>query len=449
MLLSALEQARLIRKREVSPLELTEQYLKRIENLNPQLGCFFHVAAESAMAEAKARTEQLAQCFATDLSPLFGVTTAIKDLNNVAGMPTSYGVAALKNNLANSDDVIVSKLKNAGLIVLGKTATSQLGSLPYTEPGGFAPALNPHSSDYTSGGSSGGSAAAVAANVCAIAQGSDGGGSIRGPAFCCGVVGLKPSRGRVSFAPIGDYQSGIATNGVLARTVLDAAAMLDVIAGYVPGDPYWLEEPANSFLSLAQQSLPPLRIGMVTAIAPAKDLHPDCQKAVEDTAVKLENLGHHIEPITLSAEELIEPFKTIWAAGVTSANVPLELLEPMNQWIASQSGTAGEYLQAVAKMQLFSRRLVGSLSGYDVLLSPVYTHPAIKVHQWKDLPPAETLEKIIRWILPCPIWNATGQPAIALPVSTSTVPVGIQLVGKPAAESTILAIAHQLELGDG
>ena len=444
---SALKQAELIKKRQISPLELTELYLERIERYNPQLGCFHHVAAEKAIADAKAKTEQLAQTQdVTELPPLFGVTTAIKDLHPVAEMPISYGVAALKDRIADYDEAFVSKLKNAGLIILGKTATSQLGSLPYTEPPGFPPTRNPWNLEHTAGGSSGGSAAAVAAGLCAIAHGSDGGGSVRGPAFCCGLVGLKPNRGRISFAPLGDFQNGIGTHGILSRTVLDSAAMLDIVSGYVLGDPYWVDDPKISFLEATQQPLPKLRLGIVEAIAPATGIHPILQQTVTATANKLKQLGHTVEPISIDIRELIEPFATIWSAGVTSSGVSLELLSPMNQWIASRSSSAGEYLQAVRAMQLFSRQMIGLFDNYDVLLLPTYTQPTIKVNQWLGLKPEETLQQIINWILPCPIWNATGQPAIAIPTGLAEeLPIGVQLVGKPADEATILALAHQLE----
>ena len=442
---SALEQAQLIKNRYISPLELTELYLERIEQYNPQLGCFYHVAAESAIADARQKTEQLAQKDVTQLPPLFGVTTAIKDLNSVLGMPISYGVAALKDKIAQYEDAVVTKLKNAQLIILGKTATSQLGSLPYTEPPGFLPTRNPHNLEYTAGGSSGGAAAAVAAGLCAVAQGSDGGGSIRGPAFCCGIVGLKPSRGRVSFAPVGDYQSGIATHGVLSRTVLDSAAVLDIISGYVPGDPYWLDDPSIPFLQATQQPLPQLRIGSVSAIAPFST-NTALKQTLTTTAKHLEGLGHIIEPISLDITELIEPFTTIWSAGIASSSIPLEFLDPMNQWIANLSGGAGKYLKAVTKMQMFSRQIVGLFQYYDVLLLPTYNHHPIKVNHWADLSEEKTLDKIINWIAPCPIWNATGQSAIALPTGFSNgLPIGVQLVSKPPEEAVVLALAYQLE----
>jgi len=206
---SALEQAQLIRQGQFSPLELVELYLSRIQQFNPQLGCYFTVATDMALADAKAKTEQLTQIKdSAELPPFFGVPIAIKDLTSVQGLPCSYGTPLLKDKIAPYDDGVVTRIKQAGFIILGKTATSEVGSLPYTEPPGFPPARNPWNLEYTPGGSSGGAAAAVAAGLCPIAQGSDGGGSVRGPASCCGVVGIKPARGRVSFAPVGDRQNG-------------------------------------------------------------------------------------------------------------------------------------------------------------------------------------------------------------------------------------------------
>ncbi|MGB3201097.1 MAG: amidase, partial [Nodosilinea sp.] len=232
--LPALEQARLIRSREVSPLELTEIYLNRIERLNPALGAYVTVMAPQALADAKAKTEYLASN-PDHLPPLFGVTVSVKDLNPVEGVACAYGIKAACALIANQDDYIVSKLRQAGLIILGKTATSQLGSLPYTEPPGFPPARNPWNLDYTPGGSSGGGAAALAAGLCAISQGSDGGGSLRGPASCCGLVGMKAARGRISFSPAGERLNGLAVNGPLGRTVADTAVLLDVLSGYELG----------------------------------------------------------------------------------------------------------------------------------------------------------------------------------------------------------------------
>lgn len=445
----ALEQVQLIRRREVSPLELVEVYLERIQRLNVQLGSYFTVMAQ-AIADAKAKTEQLASAKdISELPPFFGVPISIKDLNPVAGVVCTYGSQVLRETVATADDGVVTRIKQAGFIILGKTATPELGSLPYTEPPGFPPARNPWNLDYTPGGSSGGAAASVAAGLCAIAQGSDGGGSIRGPAACCGLVGIKPSRGRVSSAPVGDRLSGMAAIGPLARTVADAAALLDVMSGYVTGDPYWLPNPNPSFLAATSQKLNPLRIAFVTALPPLGAANPVCQQAVHQTVQLLSELGHRVEEIgCLDLGDLIEPFTTVWQAGVAVAEIPEALLQPMNRWLRSRTGSEiGDYLKAVAQLQVIARRIVAVFDAVDVLVLPTYMHQPILVGEWANLTPEETLEKIIHWIAPCPPFNVSGQPAIAIPTGfdTNGLPVSVQLVGRPAAEATLIALAAQLE----
>lgn len=442
----ALTQAQLIRNREVSPLELIELYLQRIEQLDSQLGSYFTVMAPSAIADARAKTQLLAKNN-DQLPPFFGVPIAIKDLHPVAGVRCTYGSPALMENIATYDDGVVSRLKQAGFIILGKTATSELGSFPYTEPLGFPPTRNPWNLDYTAGGSSGGSAAAVAAGLCAVAQGSDGGGSVRGPAFCCGVVGLKPSRGRVSFAPLGDRLSGIPAIGSLTRNVADAAAMLDVMAGYVTGDPYWLPAPETSFLSAASRTPKALNIAFSTSIPPMGEAENDCKQAVLDTVKVLSDLGHHVEQSCPDFTGLTEPFTAVWQAGVAYSGIPKEVLQPMNQWLYEQTGSAGDYLRAVAQMQVIARKIVAFFDTIDVLVLPTYMHPTIRVGEWANLSPQETFEKIVNWVAPCPPFNATGQCAIALPTGFDSVglPIGIQLIGRPAAETTIISLAAQLE----
>jgi amidase len=444
---SALEQAQRIRSKQLSPLELVQLYLDRIELLNPKLGCYFTIMAEEAIALAQTQTEQLTANDPLELPPFFGVPISIKDLNPVAGVRCTYGSRMLINQEATYDDAVVTRIRQAGFIIIGKTATSEVGSLPYTEPQGFPPARNPWNLDYTPGGSSGGAAASVAAGVCAIAHGSDGGGSVRGPAFCCGLVGLKPSRGRISHAPIGDYQNGISTHGPIARTVADAAALLDVMSGYVTGDPYWLPAPTISFLQATQQPIGCLRIAFSTKIPPVGEASEGCAEAVTQTVQLLEEMGHQVERGCPDFTELIEPFKAVWQAGVAASGIPKDLLTPMNQWLLEQTGSAGDYLRAVGQMQVAARRIVAFFDQFDVLVLPTYMHAAIRVGEYEDLTPEETIERIVNWIAPCPPFNATGQPAIAIPTGLSAegLPVGVQLVGKPADETTLIAIAAQLE----
>ncbi|KKI98663.1 amidase [Prochlorothrix hollandica] len=450
----ALDQASLIRQKQVSPLELVDLYLDRIERLNPRLGSYFTVMATEARAEAQAKTESLAHNPA-DLPPFFGVPLSIKDLNPVAGVPCSYGIAAARDRRATEDDGVVTRLRSAGFIILGKTATSQLASLPYTEPPGFAPARNPWNLDYTPGGSSGGAAAALAAGLCAVAQGSDGGGSLRGPALCCGVVGLKPSRGRVSFAPVGDRMGGMAVNGPLGRTVADTAALLDVMAGYVQGDPYWLPDPQPSFLVTSQRAsrsaITPLRIGFTTTIPPFGCAAAPCSQAVETTAQRLAALGHHLEPMTLpDLTPLIDPFTVLWQCVIAEAQVPWVVLERFNRWLAWRAAwiNSGAYQRALTQVQRLGRTIVTATAAFDAVLLPVYLHQPIRVGQWQGRSSAQTLQDVIRWIAPCPPFNASGQPALALPtgeLDSHGLPLGVQLVGRSGDEATLLTLAAQLE----
>lgn len=449
----ALDQARLIRSKEISPLELTQLYLERIERLNPTLGSFFLVMADQAIQDAKQKTERLAnlghgQIDAQELPPFFGVPIPIKDLTPVEGVPCSYGINVLRKRVATEEAGIVTRFKKAGFILLGKTATSALGSTPYTEAKGFPPARNPWNIDYTPGGSSGGAAAAVAAGLSAVAHGSDGGGSIRGPAACCGLVGLKPARGRVSHAPIGDKLSGLAIDGPLTRTVADAAALLDVMAGYEVGDPYWLPDPPESFLSATQKPTGPLRIAFATDIPPVGKVNPICEQAVLEMARLLEGLGHAVEPIQLDFTELAEPLTTAWQASV-DMGVPWFVLGKLNRWLLgrSRSRSGGMYLRAVMQMQAIARRTVAKLAHLDALLLPVFMHPTIRVGEWAKLRAAKEFENIVNWVAPCPPFNATGQPGIALPAGfdPNGLPIGIQLIGRPADEQTLISLAAQIE----
>jgi amidase len=441
----ALEQAQLIRRREVSPLELVQIYLKRIQSLNPQLGSYFTVMAEQALADAKAKTEMLTT--SKELPLFFGVPISIKDLNPVAGVPCTFGNPALLNNILDFDDGVVTRIKQAGFILLGKTATSELGSFPYTEPTGFPPARNPWNLEYTPGGSSGGAAAALAAGLCAIAQGSDGGGSIRGPAACCGLVGIKPARGRVTHAPVGDRLSGIATNGPIARTVADAAALLDVMSGYVTGDPYWLPDPEPSFLTASKERIGRLRVAYATSILPIGEADATCKQGVLQTVKLLEECGHTVEEKCPDFSGLVEPFQVVWQTSVAASGLPAEALQPVNRFLLARTGSAGEYLQAVYQMQMVSRLIVAFFDTVDVLVLPVYMHSPIRVGEWANLTPEETFQNIINWVAPCPPFNASGQPAIALPVGfdSNGVPISVQIVAKPAQEATLISLAAQLE----
>ncbi len=440
---AALHQIELIRTKQISPLELTQLYLDRIAQIDPQINAFFVVAVDRAIAQATAQTEQLQK--SSDLPLLFGLPTAIKDLNPVAGLPCSYGVAALKQQLAKTDDGIATLVQQAGCNILGKTATAELGSFPYTEPAGWPPTRNPWNLAYTPGGSSGGAAAAVAAGLLPFAVGSDGGGSLRGPAHCCGLVAIKPTRGRVSDAPTGDRVSGIATNGPLARSVADAAVLLDALSQRLPGDLYYLPEPVTSFWAAAQQAPGVLRIAVCKSFPPFTNLDASYGAAIDRVADIFSNLGHQVNVTTLEVGALIDPFTTVWQTAIALAGLPLPALCEFNQWLSNRSGSAGEYLNALYQMQGIARQIVAKWADFDVLLTPVYLHPTIKIGEWENLAPAEIMAKITEWILPCPIFNATGQPAIVIPVETTGLPIGVQLVGNLGAEAQLISLAAQLE----
>jgi len=447
---SALEQAQLIHDKVISPLELTQLHLDRIQTLDASLNSFFTVMAERAIAEAKAKTEQLAapQADSSSLPTFFGVPIAIKDFAPVAGVPCTYGIHLLKKRIAPEDAGLVTRIRQAGFTILGKTATSEIGTSPYPESRGFPPTRNPWNLSYTSGGSSGGSAAAVAAGLCAIAQGGDAGGSVRIPAACCGLVGIKASRGRISSAPLGEKLGGFGVEGSIARTVADAAALLDVMSGYVLGDPYWLPSPPTSFLEATKQSPANLRIGFAATIQPVGTAHPLCAQAVVETVKVLEDLGHLIEPIDLDFSELIDPLKIVWQATV-DVGVPRIFLGKLNRLLLKRSRSlpSGAYPQAMMKLNQLARRLIADFNEVDVLVLPVLMHPTIRVGEWAKLRAAKELENIIRWIAPCPPFNVTGQPAIVIPAGFTPdgLPLGVQLVGRPGAETTIIAVAAQLE----
>src|SRR4051794_31572616 len=283
--LTALEQGDLVRRREVSPLELAEHYLERAGR--DAVGAFVTLTPEPARARARALPE--------GGSPLFGVPTAIKDLNLTAGVRTTFGSAAFADFVPEVSDGVTLSLEAAGMVSLGKTNTPEFGSPCYTEPDVALPAVTPWDHGRGAGGSSGGAAAAVAAGLVPVAQGSDGGGSIRIPASCCGLVGVKPTRGRISGRPMYGDPVGLATAGPIARTVRDAAAMLDALAGRRGGDPTWAPPPSETFLAACDREPGRLRVArfvapVITDIA----VDPACMQGWEDASRLLESLGHEV-----------------------------------------------------------------------------------------------------------------------------------------------------------
>src|SRR3954449_11865177 len=296
--LTALEQGELVRRREGSPVELARHYLERAHRIDDDpsttVGAFVTLTDDLSLA----RAGQLETLERGADSPLYGVPTAIKDLNLTAGIRTTFGSKAYADFVPDVSDGVTLSLEAAGMVSLGKTATPEFGSPCYTEPDGRPPAVTPWDRSRMAGGSSGGAAAAVAAGLVAVAQGSDGGGSIRIPASCCGLVGLKPTRGRISSAPMYGEITGLATSGPLARTVRDAAALLDVMAGRAVGDPFWAPAEAAPFLDACDREPGRLRIGrFATPVIAETDVDPECRWAWEDASRLLESLGHDVVDI--------------------------------------------------------------------------------------------------------------------------------------------------------
>ena len=457
----AVELAGMVRGGEVSSRELVEASYEAIERRNGELNAFVTLCEERALAEADAVQ-------AGDDRPLAGVPIAIKDLvAQTGGIRTTSGMNAMGEFVPEEDSALVRRLREAGAIIVGKTNTPELGILPVTEPDRFGPARNPWDPSRTPGGSSGGSASATASGMVPIAHANDGGGSIRIPAACCGLVGLKATRGRVSLAPLGEFVGGIAIEGTVSHTVLDTAVALDVLAGYEPGDPYWAPDPSAPFAEAVGRDPGKLRIAYSAASPNDVPVDDACVTATRETAALLESLGHAVfEAPALSDPGYIDNFIKIWIAGV-AGNVrlaaadrgrPIELseLEPLTaQMVEMASEISGaDYLEALEYLRALTRRVVSMWSDIDVLLTPTLARPAIEVGGLRPKegePPIQMLNNAAEWVPFTPVWNVTGQPAISLPLhqsesnGTAGLPVGIQLVGAPAAEELLLSLSAQLE----
>lgn len=453
--LSALEQAALVRRREVSPVDLVEHYLARIEQRAEAVGAFVTVTPD--LARAQARAAEAAVGAPDDLSLLHGVPTAIKDLVRTAGVRTTFGSAAFADNVADIDDHVVTRLRAAGMAMLGKTSTPEFGLPCYTEPEVAPPARTPWDLARSASGSSGGAAAAVASGLVPLAHGNDGGGSVRTPASVCGLVGLKPSRGRVSNGPRSADVAMLACHGVLARTVADAAAFLDVAAGPAPGDPWWAPPlpRGESFLEHSRLESPPRRIGrFLTPVLADVAPHPEVRTAYDAVSDLLARLGHHVEDIPCPFDRGVVPhFEAMWAAGAAAAPIAPadeELLRPLTRWTRSQGQALGgqQLMTALMAARLAAHDALVAMSGYDAVLTPTLADLPQPVGGIRnDADPAADFEAQKAFSPYCAPFNITGQPAISLPLcwTADGLPVGVQLVGRPASEALLLSLAAQLE----
>ncbi|MBZ5733107.1 amidase [Nocardioides sp. TRM66260-LWL] len=461
--LTALQQGALVRAGDVSPRELVEHHLARLEGLDPRspgvepLGAFVTVTAEQALERADA----LLRAGRPDgAGPLWGVPTAIKDLQPTAGVRTTLGSPAFDDWVPERSDHVVLAMEAAGLVSLGKTSTPELGSPCYTEPEGRPAAVTPWDRTRMAGGSSGGAAAAVAAGLVPVAQGSDGGGSIRIPASCCGLVGLKPSRGRVSGAPAYGDPIGLATPGPLARTVRDAAALLDVLAGRRPGDPSWAPPPASTFLAACDRPPARLRVGLlVEPLIADPVVDPACLAAVADAAALLEALGHDVEPIARPLpREAVADFETCWAVLTALTPVPPgreHLLRPLTSWLVARGNAVSgpDFGRAIGALRRHAAAALEALAPYDVVLSPTLAAPPLPVGALRDdADPAADFEAQKRFTPWTSAWNVTGMPAVSLPLGWTapapgvpTLPVGVMLAARPAEDELLLGLAAQVE----
>ena len=447
--------AALIAAREVSAAEVTDAALTRLEAVNPRLNAVTVTLADQARAQVKT---------GTPAGPLGGVPYLIKDLGaQMAGVPTTAGSWLMGDPPAAADSAIVSAYRAAGLVILGKTNTPEFGLEPVTEPKRFGPSRNPFDLSRTPGGSSGGASSAVAGGITPSAHASDGGGSIRTPASCCGLFGLKPTRGRVSFAPADEGWGGFSIQHAVTQTVRDSAALLDAVCRPQPGDPYWRDAPATPFAGEVGRDPGRLRIAFSTAALAAPAIDAECAQAVRDTARLCESLGHHVEEANLPGD-----FTALGAAGgtVIAASVAATLdaeaarrgrpiaegdVETIT-WAMYRRGqgiSGAAYVQALQACHAFGRQAAAFFEGYDILLLSTLGSPAIKVGELLGDPPdlAGYTQRLFAFMPNTQAFNITGQPAMTVPLAQSRegLPIGLQFAARAGEEALLFRLASQLE----
>jgi len=454
--------AELVRRGRVTPLELVDTAITRIERVNPQLNAVIAPLFDKARAQARAH----------DLpdGPFRGVPFLLKDLLcESAGDPYHAGMQLLRDLgwVSDHDTYLAAKFRAAGFIFVGKTNVPEFGAVPTTEPVAHGPTRNPWDMSRTPMGSSGGSAAAVAAGLVPAAHGNDGGGSIRVPASACGLVGLKPSRGRTSLGPdLGESWGGLVAEHVLTRSVRDSAAILDVVAGPMPGDPYFAPPPPRPFLQEVGAAPGRLRIGIMRRSAGNSfPLHADCVAAVDAAAQLLATLGHEVEeshPQALDDPDFPGPLGRVissWTARnldewstKTQRQITAEDVEAYTWGLAEMGrGVSGpQYIEAVIWLHAYTRRMASWwANGFDVLLTPTLGEPPPKLGDLVSSAddPMRPFFRSVPFVTFTAPFNVTGQPAISLPLywSAEGLPIGVQLVAAYSREDLLLRLASQLE----
>ncbi|GAA1259848.1 amidase [Kitasatospora nipponensis] len=467
--------ARLVADGEASPTELLEAAIARAEAVNGRLNAIVRPMYDLARQRAKERLR----------GPFAGVPFLLKDLmQDYAGLPTGSGSRSLRHRLAAEHSAVVSRWLDAGLVVLGKTNTPEFGSKAVTEPEANGPTRNPWDLTRSPGGSSGGSAAAVAAGIVPVAGANDGGGSIRIPAACCGLFGLKPGRGLLPAGPTAaEYLMGAATDGVISRTVRDSALMLDVLTARPdPGGPYLHARPELPYSELARRTPRRLRIGFATRSPIGTEVDPEAARAVEDAAALLAGLGHDVEAADPAIDErqLAFDFLTMWTTRVAhtldeirrTEGVGHEAFELDTQVLAAAGRGLGavQYYEAHNRWNVYNRQLAAFHAGYDLLLTPTLARPPVRIGELDTPRPVRAAARVLMrvgllgalsrtkaWdravianLAPTPytqLANITGRPAMSVPThrTTSGLPLGVQFVGPLGSEATLLALAAQIE----
>ena len=455
--LTAIELATAIRAKDLSPVAVTDHYLRRTAELNDQVGAFYTVTAELAAEQALAAEKAVAEdADPAGLPPLTGVPIPIKDLNQVAGVRQTFGSLAYESNVPAGDDYVVTRLKDAGVVITGKTSTPEFGLPCYTETKIGPPARTPWDLSRSAGGSSGGAAAAVSAGLAPAAQGSDGAGSIRIPSSVCGLFGIKPSRGRISGGPLVPDLLGFGIDGPLTRTVADAALLLDVMTGNYPGDMYTQPPlaPGETFLGYASRPPGRLLIGRtLQAPVPGVEVHPDCVAAYEDASALLAGLGHEVEDIAMPLGEDIVPFfEIIYYAYATLTPVdPSQehVLLPLTRYLRERgrATAAPDFIFAQAYMQFVTRPAIAAFAAYDAILTPTLARPPVPVGYFDEVDPAENFERQKRFTPWTAIYNVSGLPAVNVPLhwNAEGLPIGVMLAGRMGDEGPLISLSAQLE----
>lgn len=457
--LDATALAALVRDRKAKPSELVEEAIRRIDALNPKLNAVVTRMDDEAREVARAQDDR------TPEGPFFGVPMLLKDiLGYCKGVRATSGSRFLADFVPRRDAELVARYRRAGLVFVGRTNVPEFGFLPTTEPRLFGAAHNPWSLGHTTGGSSGGSAAAVAARIVPLAHANDGGGSIRIPAACCGLFGMKPTRGRITLGPeAGDIMGGLVNEHAVTRSVRDSATLLDATEGPLPGDPYYAERPARPYAEEIRTPPRRLRIAFTATAPTGVPIDADCVAAVQSAAKLCEELGHHVEEAApaLSGDMLTQAFLVLWTAGAAATidgnamilgkTATKESVEPLS-WALAEAGrthSAGTYLMATAGLQYAARVVAQFMEQYDVMLTPTLALPPVPLGSF-DAPEDQPLMPLITAGAFAPftaLQNVTGQPAMNVPLhwNAAGLPIGVQFVGRYGDEATLFRLAAELE----